>query len=57
MTNLELVLNMFAEASATEISKQKEPEPFEENKTVAQQGGQVTNAARKQLKETTGKNL
>ena len=57
MTNLELVLNMLAEASTTEISKQKEPETFEENKTMARQGGQVANAARKQLEETTGKKV
>ena len=57
MTNLELVLNMLAEASTTEISKQKEPETFEENKIVARQGGQVANAARKQLEETTGKKV
>lgn len=57
MTNLELVLNMLAEASTTEISKQKEPVTFEENKTVAQQGGQVANAARKQLEDTTGKKV
>ncbi len=55
MTNLELVLNMLAEASTTEISKQKEPETFDENKTVAWQGGQVASVARKQLEETTGK--
>lgn len=57
MTNLELVLNMLAEASTTEISKQKEPVTFEENKTVAQQGGQVANAAKKQLEDTTGKKV
>ena len=57
MTNLELVLNMLAEASTTEISKQKEPESFEENKTVAWQGGQVANVARRQLEETTGKSV
>ena len=54
MTNLELVLNMLAEASTTEISKKKQPETFEENKGVARQGGQVANAARKQFEETTG---
>jgi len=57
MTNLELVLNMLAEVSTTEISKQIEPETFEENKTVARQGGQVANVARKQLEETTGKKV
>lgn len=57
MTNLELVLNMLAEASTTEISKQKEPSTFDENKTVARQGGQVANVARKQLEDTTGKKV
>ncbi|MDO9592700.1 MAG: phage antirepressor protein [Erysipelotrichaceae bacterium] len=57
MTNLELVLNMLAEASTTEISKEKQPETFEENKTVARQGGLVANAAKNQLEETTGKKV
>ena len=57
MTNLEMVLNMLAEASTTEISKEKQPDTFEQNKTVARQGGQVSNAARKQLEETTGKKI
>ncbi len=57
MTNLELVLNMLAEASTTEISKEKNPETFEENKTVAQKGGKVADAARKQLESTTGKKV
>lgn len=57
MTNLELVLNMLAEASTTEISKEKQPETFEENKVVARQGGLVANAAKKQLEETTGKKV
>lgn len=57
MTNLELVLNMLAEASTTEISKEKEPTTFAENKTVAKQGGLVANAARKQLEDTTGKKV
>ena len=57
MTNIELVLNMLAEASTSEISKQKEPETFGESKTVARQGGEVANAAKKQLEETTGKKV
>ena len=56
-TNLELVLNMLAEASTTEISKEKQPETFDENKAVARQGGLVANAAKKQLEETTGKKV
>jgi len=57
MTNLELVLNMLAEASTTEISKQQEPETFEENKIVAKKGGEVAKAARLQLEKNTGKNV
>ena len=48
---------MLAEASTSEISKKKQPETFDENKRVARQGGQVANAARKQLEETTGDNV
>ncbi len=57
MTNLELVLSMLAEASTTEISKEKNPETFEENKQVARKGGSVANAARKQLEKNTGKKV
>lgn len=57
MTNLELVLNMLAEASTTEISKDKKPETFSENKKVAQEGGKVAEVARKQLENTTGKKV
>jgi len=41
MTNLELVLNMLAEASTTEISNVRKPEGLEENKKVARKGGKV----------------
>ena len=54
MTNLELVLNMLAEASTTEISKKKRPQNFPENSKVAQQGGTVAAAARKQLELESG---
>lgn len=57
MTNLELVLNMLAEASTTEISKDKKPRTFIENKKVAQKGGNVAKAARLQLENTTGKKV
>jgi len=57
MTNLELVLNMLAEASTTEISKKKEPKTFHENKVVAQKGGNVAKAARLQLEKTTGEKV
>ena len=47
MTTLELVLNMLAEATTTEISKQREPETFEENVAVAREGGEAAGIARK----------
>jgi hypothetical protein len=57
MTNLELVLNMLAEASTTEISKDKKPKTFNENKIVAKKGGDVAKAARLRLEKTTGKKV
>ena len=57
MTNLELVLNMLAEASTTEISKDKKPRTFNENKIVAKKGGDVAKAARLRLEKTTGKKV
>ena len=57
MTNIELVLNMLAEASTTEISKKAEPKTFIENKKVAKKGGNVAKAARLQLEKSTGKNV
>ena len=57
MSNVELILNMLAEASTTEILKEKKPETFVENKPVAQKGGKVADAARKQLEDTTGKKV
>ncbi|OGD65026.1 antirepressor [Candidatus Berkelbacteria bacterium RIFOXYA2_FULL_43_10] len=55
MTNLELVLNMLAEVSTTEISKKVEPKSFMENKKVAREGGAVAGVARKKLEKRTGK--
>ena len=57
MTNLELVLNMLAEASTTEISKEKQPNTFAENAKVAKQGGSVAAAARQKLELQTGKKV
>ena len=57
MTNLELVLNMLAEATTTEISKEKKPETFEENKIIAQQGGTIAGNTRKEIEEKTGKGV
>lgn len=57
MTNIELVLNMLAEASTTEISKKIAPKTFADNKKVAQKGGSVAKAARLQLEQNTGTNV
>ena len=54
MTTLELVLNMLAEATTTEISKQKAPETFSENLAVAREGGEAAGIARKAVEERTG---
>jgi len=57
MTNLELVLNMLAEATTTEISKEKKPKGFTESKVIAKQGGTIAGNARKQIEEKTGKEI
>ena len=57
MTNLELVLNMLAEATTTEISKEKKPETFEHNKKIARQGGTIAGNTRKAIEEKTGKDV
>ena len=54
MTTLELVLNMLAEATTTEISKQKSPEIFSGNLAVAREGGEAAGIARKAVEERTG---
>ena len=57
MTNTELILNMLAEASTKDISKATNPETFEANKEVAQQGGNVAKVAMKELESKTGKKV
>ncbi|MBQ0907767.1 Bro-N domain-containing protein [Flavobacterium sp. F-328] len=57
MTNTELILNMLAEASTKDISKATNPETFEDNKEVAQQGGNVAKVAMKELESKTGKKV
>ena len=54
MTTLELILNMLAEATTTEISKQKAPSTFSENMAVAREGGEAAGIARKAVEERTG---
>lgn len=57
MTNLELVLNMLAEATTTEISKEKKPATLDENKEVAKQGGTIAGNTRKAIEAKTGKKI
>ncbi len=57
MTNTELILNMLAEASTTDISQATNPEGFEESEDVAVQGGSVAKVAREALEQKTGKKV
>lgn len=57
MTNLELVLNMLAEATTTEISKENNPITFADNKKIAKKGGEIAGNTRKQIEEQTGKKI
>lgn len=57
MTNLELALNTLAEASTTEISKQRQPKGFVQNAKVAKSGGSVAKAARQQLESQLGRSV
>ncbi|PIX08186.1 MAG: hypothetical protein COZ75_13345 [Flavobacteriaceae bacterium CG_4_8_14_3_um_filter_34_10] len=57
MSNLELVLNMLAEATTTEISKEKKPKNFIENKIIAKQGGTIAGNTRKEIEEKSGKKV
>ena len=54
MSTLELVLNMLAEATTTEISKHTNPKTFKENLNVAKSGGDAAGAARKEVEKRTG---
>ena len=57
MTNLEMAFNILAEASATELSKQRDPQGVEEQKKVAKEGGSVAKVARKQLEAQLGRSV
>ena len=57
MANLELVLNMLAEATTTEISKEKKPKSLDENKIIARQGGTIAGNTRKEIEAKTGKKV
>ena len=55
MNTLELVLNMLAEATTTELSKEHKPEGFTENQEIARRGGSIAGATRKAIEADTGK--
>ena len=57
MTNLELVLNMLAETSTTELSKEQKPKTLSENKSIAKKGGSVAGIARKDLEKKLGRSV
>jgi len=57
MTNMELILNMLAEASATDLSKETDPDGMMESISVAKHGGAVAKAAREQHETRTGKKI
>lgn len=54
MTNVELALNMLAEASTTEISKQRNPKTYNQHANTARSGGNVAKAAREELESRLG---
>ena len=57
MTNMELVLNMLAEVTTTELSKAEDPQGFEESRSVARRGGAVAGNARKEIEAQTGRSV
>lgn len=57
MTNIELVLNMLAEVTTTEISRSENPNGFNESKAIAKRGGSVAKEARRNIEKQTGKTV
>lgn len=57
MTNIELALNILAEASTTEISKAQNPKGFKQSAAVARKGGQIAGDARMKLEAQTGRSV
>ena len=57
MTTLEIVLNMLAEATTTELTKTTNPQGLEENRKVAKRGGSIAGNARKEIEKETGKSV
>ena len=57
MTNMELALNIFAEASTAEISKARNPKGFKQSAEIAHRGGKIAGDARKKLEEQIGHSI
>ena len=57
MTNMELALNIFAEASTAEISKARNPKGYRQSAEIAHKGGQIAGEARKKLEEQIGHSI
>ena len=57
MTNLELVLNMLAEATTKEISEKEDPNTFAKSKEIAKEGGKTAGVARKRVEKRLGRNV
>ena len=57
MTNLEMTLNMLAEGTAVELSKQEDPQGFGESADIAQRGGEVAHGARKLIEKELGRSV
>ncbi len=57
MTNMELVLNMLAEATTKEISQERQPETFTESQAIAKEGGDIVGQTRKNIEAKTGKKI
>jgi len=57
MSNLELVLNMLAEATTSEISKEKKPKGFEQSRVIAKQGGTIAGNTRREIEEKSGRKV
>ena len=57
MSDMELILNMLAESTSTEISKNETPSSFAESQAIAKRGGMAALEARKAVEQQTGKSV
>ncbi len=55
MTNMELILNMLAEATTTELSRKTNPQGFQESAQIAHEGGKIAGNTRREIESKTGK--